>query len=248
VGLNVLATLKQLDTNLGELSVQLAFDPNLTLAGPDGLRVGVLVQVNDSTGNDRLTFFRGSTMQPRVAVISLTGSRALRYPFDRYRAPLVVQAQDAETGAAIPVALSVVAALPDFTASATDERLIGSQVARVALVIDRQAGVVLWAVLFMILCWMLAFAVAALSYLVLVRTDAVPLWLWGFITGILFALPNLRNSLPGEPPFGSAVDWGAFYWAVLIIALCLLAMVVAEGVDIRRRTARSARGSPHEEG
>jgi hypothetical protein len=234
-GLDVLATVRQMDTSGGELLVQLAFTPNLALTRPEGLRSTVVVQVNDIAGNGTLTFFEGSTMQPRTVKLGLSGSRAQRYPFDTYRSTLSVRATSLDSSTSIPVAVDVVAALGDFTVGATNERVEGSTQARIAMTIERQAGVVLWAVLFMALCWALAIAVASLSYLVLVRTDQVPFWLWGFITGILFALPNIRNSLPGDPPFGSAVDWGALYWAVLVIALCLLGLVAAEAVDMSRR-------------
>jgi Domain of unknown function (DUF4436) len=234
-GLGVSATLKQLDTTQGQLLVQLTFAPNLALANGDGLRDTVEVQVNDNTGNGTLTFFRGSTMQPRTATLSITGSRVQQYPFDSYRALLNVSARFADSLTPIPVAMDVAAALADFTANASDQRDEGTPAARTVVNIDREKGVVLWALLFMILCWALAVSVASLAYLVLVRTDAVPFWMWGFIIGILFALPNLRTSLPGDPPFGSAVDWGAFYWAVLIVALSLIGLVIAEGVDMTRR-------------
>jgi hypothetical protein len=238
-GLRVSATMKQLDTTIGELFLQLTFSPNLALAGTDGLRDTIEVQVNDNTGNGTLTFFRGSVMQPRTITVSVTGSRVQQYPFDDYRASIIVSAVTADARTPIPVAMDVVAALSDFRATANDVREEGAPGARVVVAIERERGVVLWAVLFMILCWLLAGSVTVLTYLVLVRTDAVPFWLWGFIIGILFALPNLRNSLPGDPPFGSTVDWGAFYWSVLILALCLIALVVAESVDMSR-THRAA--------
>jgi len=241
-GLRVAATLKQLNTTQGELLVQLNFVPNLALANSDGLRDTVEVQVNDNTGNGTLTFFRGSTMQPRTATLSITGSRVQQYPFDSYRALLNVSARFADSRTPIPVAMDVAAALADFTANASDQRDEGAPAARIVVNIDRERGVVLWAVLFMILCWALAVSVASLTYLVLVRTDAVPFWMWGFIIGILFALPNLRTSLPGDPPFGSAVDWGAFYWAVLIVALSLIGIVIVEAVDMTRRQ-REGKGS-----
>lgn len=242
-GLRVSATMKQLNTTIGELLVQLTFSPNLALAGTDGLRDTIEVQVNDNSGNGTLVFFRGSSMQPRAVTVSVTGSRVQQYPFDDYRALINVNASFADSRTQIPVAMDVVAALSDFRATATDVREEGAPGARVVATIVRENGVVLWAVLFMILCWLLAGSVTVLTYLVLVRTDAVPFWLWGFIIGILFALPNLRNSLPGDPPFGSTVDWGAFYWSVLILALCLIALVVAESVDMSR-THRAASRKP----
>jgi hypothetical protein len=234
-GLRVAATLKQLDTTQGDLLIQLNFLPNLALSGSNGLSDSVEIQVNDSQGNGVITFLKGATMQPRPITVSITGSRVQQYPFDSYRALLNVTAVFSESRTAIPVAMEVAGALADFEATASDQREEGSAAARIVTYIDRENGVVLWAVLFMALCWALAVSVASLAYLVLVRTDAVPSWLWPFIIGTLFALPNLRDSLPGDPPYGSAVDWGAFYWAVLIVAFALISLVIAEGVGMTRR-------------
>ena len=45
------------------------------------------------------------------------------------------------------------------------------------------------------------------------------------VVGVLFALPPLRASLPGSPPPGGLVDFVAFYWAVAVVGLTLLALV-----------------------
>ena len=50
---------------------------------------------------------------------------------------------------------------------------------------------------------------------------------------MLFALPQLRNGLPGSPPFGSIIDWAAYYWALGLVGVSLLALILAGNVAIR---------------
>ncbi|WP_223244548.1 DUF4436 family protein [Streptomyces sp. CBMA156] len=47
----------------------------------------------------------------------------------------------------------------------------------------------------------------------------------------LFALVGLRNAAPGSPPIGSLLDYAAFFWAELLVAVGLT-MVVVRGARI----------------
>eukprot|EP00128_Syssomonas_multiformis_P004917 Colp12_sorted_trinity150504_noHs@12202 len=44
----------------------------------------------------------------------------------------------------------------------------------------------------------------------------------GMYGGMIFALPNLRNSMPQVPPIGGIVDFSAFFWAEASSMICLL--------------------------
>ena len=42
--------------------------------------------------------------------------------------------------------------------------------------------------------------------------------------GILFALPNIRNTMPGAPPLGVVLDFAAYFWCLTIAAGHFLAV------------------------
>ncbi len=45
--------------------------------------------------------------------------------------------------------------------------------------------------------------------------------------GILFALPNIRNQLPGAPPVGAIIDFASYFWCLIIAIahfLCISVM------------------------
>jgi len=46
----------------------------------------------------------------------------------------------------------------------------------------------------------------------------------GLFSGLIFALPSFRNSMPLAPPFGSLSDWISFFWAegFAVLGLCIL--------------------------
>jgi len=63
-----------------------------------------------------------------------------------------------------------------------------------------------------------------------------------FFSGLIFALPSFRNSMPLAPPFGVSVDWIAFFWAEAMAVVGLIicgvkyvkdqqAAVKASGID-----------------
>ncbi|GIW05989.1 MAG: hypothetical protein KatS3mg060_0794 [Dehalococcoidia bacterium] len=52
---------------------------------------------------------------------------------------------------------------------------------------------------------------------------------------MLFAFPALRSAVPGAPPIGAAIDYFAFFWAEMIVAVSLITLLV---VYIRRPLPR----------
>jgi hypothetical protein len=50
------------------------------------------------------------------------------------------------------------------------------------------------------------------------KLDAAPAV--GLSASLLFALPGIRNAMPGNVPIGSVFDFGSYYWALLIAVFC----------------------------
>lgn len=62
-----------------------------------------------------------------------------------------------------------------------------------------------------------------LSVVIRGRKAELPMFAW-FAT-LLFALPTLRNSLPGTPTVGTYFDYLVFFWALALVAVCLVGVV-----------------------
>jgi hypothetical protein len=67
-----------------------------------------------------------------------------------------------------------------------------------------------------------ALAIGVLTFTDVRRAEAT---LIGALAAITFALPVLRNALPGSPPLGVAADMWVFLWTELAAVLALALLV-----------------------
>ena len=223
--LEVRAVLRNLNADLGEVTLRLQFQPVGTLAGSSGLATPVKIVVLGATEGGAISLTADAPPPLTQLTLPLVGSRVTRYPLDRYETKLVMAA---ETDAGVPVPLSVriAANLNDFSTRAElDRPTIRSNSFGARFSFRRNAATLVWSGILIMIFWLVAAGGAMLTWMVIVDNQPIPIWVWAFLTGILFALPPLRVGLPGAPPFGSLVDWLAFYWAVVVVAASLVALM-----------------------
>lgn len=224
-GIAVRAVVRGIDPVQGEMSVRLAFAPLGTYAGADGLTEPVRVLVFRTTGSGLLEFSAGQPMQPVDVALALDGSRVTRYPLDRYDADLAVVALD-EDGDAVPASLEVFANVGDFDLSARRPTLREPTDARLEIHAERGWSTLSWVLILTVVFWLLGLGAASITWLVVVASKAVPVWSWGYLAGMLFALPGLRATLPGNPRLGALVDWAAFYWSITLVVLSMTTLLI----------------------
>ncbi|MDE3089868.1 MAG: DUF4436 family protein [Chloroflexota bacterium] len=93
------------------------------------------------------------------------------------------------------------------------------------VLIQRSGTVIAFAVFIMALKWLLALSALFVALSVAVRGRKVELAMFSWLAALLFALPPLRNAMPGVPPLGSFNDFASFFWAEGIVALSLIIIV-----------------------
>jgi hypothetical protein len=71
----------------------------------------------------------------------------------------------------------------------------------------------------------LTISVLLLTLSVVLRGRKVELAMFSFTAALLFAFATVRNAQPGTPPIGTYSDFISFFWAEVIIALCLVVLV-----------------------
>lgn len=221
-------TVVAIDPQLGEARLRLVpvvLDPDRAEAGL--VTSGFRILVNDAQGEGVHTFAPGQPVQAIEFAVALTGSSVYRYPFDRYEASLVVLAADGTGTGGDPLVteLAVTSSVIAFDVSAAPvPRDVCPFGTCATLDAARPATTVGYTVWFMVLAWGLALAGLAVLYQITRHGVELPLWVFGYLVGVLFALPPLRASLPGSPPPGGVVDFVAFYWAVAVVGLTLLGL------------------------
>jgi hypothetical protein len=229
--LRLAMTLTSVDVQAGELTIRVVPTP----LGQDSIRDGLLTRgfrlyVNDISGEGTHTFSAGDPLHSIDLRVALTGGSAFEYPFDDYTATaLVIAADEASSSEGTPLTVesTTTSSLVSHSVTASHEEdceAIGATC--LALEVGRPVSTIGYGIWFIVLVWSLALAGVGVLYTVVRRGVELPLWAFGYLVGVLFALPPLRSSLPGTPPVGGFVDFVAYYWAVAVVSLTLIIFIV----------------------
>lgn len=229
-GVEVATTVLGVNAAAGELRARLVLRPAADLLQDGRLTVPLTLQVNDARGQSTWDYAEGQPPGPVEVVLALTDGNVAQYPFDTYRAGLVLAVLDASGSdpTTLPVAIGASTAVSDFTIQATPPPSTGdipANIAALELDVSRRTNAIVYAVAMMLLMWGLAITGVLIAWTVVIGRVDVPLWAYGYFVGVLFALPPLRDSLPGRPPPGVLIDYVAFYWSVGIVGVSLLLLV-----------------------
>ncbi len=216
----------------GEMQARVAIElsDDLLQEGTEKLDRPVSVTVNGSQGTTRI-FQAGETTAPFEVSLPLTEGNTSRYPFDSYKgsALIVVTADPEGIQKASPSIIEARSIVSDFDLSGspvTEVTDAGSPFTSVTLSATRPATTTVYAVWLMILMWGLAVTGLLLVWAVVIWMVDLPFWAVGYLVGVLFALPPLRDSLPGRPPPGTIFDYGSFYWSITLIGVNLILVLV----------------------
>lgn len=148
------------------------------------------------------------------------------YPLDRYMSSMTLAASErAQDGTDHPLPIHVTAwegvlgfdvKAKSISSQQSDELQLQFAVARTGAVSFFGAAMY-GAMLVTMLC---ALTIGSLVFVGIRRIEVA---LIGALGAMIFALPALRNALPGAPPLGIRADTFIFFWAELgvVIALCL---------------------------
>jgi hypothetical protein len=148
------------------------------------------------------------------------------YPLDRYVSLMTLAASErAQDGneKSLPIHVTAWEGVLGFDVKAKSVSSQRSEELQLQFDVSRTGGVAFFgvaiygAMLVMMLCALI------IGSLVFVGIRRIEVTLIGALGAMIFALPALRNALPGAPPLGVRADIFIFFWAELgaVIALCL---------------------------
>jgi Domain of unknown function (DUF4436) len=158
--------------------------------------------------------------------IDLTGGNVANYPFDTYHADVSVQffanalppAADAK---ALPVEVSIWQAVLGFHLETAEQSGSNASEVRLRFNIRRSGGFSLFALAAygaMVVLGCSALTIGILAFIGVRRPDAPFV---GALGAIVFALPTLRNALPGAPPIGVSADVLVFLWTEIAAVIAV---------------------------
>jgi Domain of unknown function (DUF4436) len=175
---------------------------------------------------------------PETIRVSLAEGSIVAYPFDRYRFAVRVQAfggggTASETAAPIAEEVTVWEGVLGYRLRAlqSPESTLGD--IRLRFELRRATAHVFFALAAYGAMVVLACSALTISFLIFVGYRRPEATFIGALAALVFALPALRNAIPGAPPLGVRADLMVFLWvelaAVLSIALTVLSWARKEG-------------------
>jgi hypothetical protein len=225
--INVSGRIVTADPVKGDIMVRLEFAPHGNLASPDGtLARDVELYVASANGKNVHEFKKGKRMNPVEAVVEIYEGEPMDYPFDEHHAELNFAFAAPRGSEAIPVAVDMRGSVAGLRLDTDYAKENAPDHAVIDISLERASTAVFFSIFIMIAMWLLVIAVLFLVFRVFSGQRKIEISMFSFLGALLFAFPALRNSQPGTPPIGTLSDFIAFFWAEVIIALSLLAVVV----------------------
>ena len=125
----------------------------------------------------------------------------------------------------IPIGVDFVGSIPGFKIDAAKAKESTSDYVGIDMTISRASTTKFFSFFVMAMMWGLTLGVLFLTLSVVLRGRKVELAMFSFTAALLFAFAAVRNAQPGTPPIGTYSDFISFFWAEVIIALCLIILV-----------------------
>nr|WP_294521354.1 DUF4436 family protein [uncultured Rhodopila sp.] len=189
------------------------------------------VEIADGESDREILLRHGEPMASVSATINIRGGSIDAYPFDHYRAGLSI-AGYADPDSAQPVPLRVVVwdrlANWDIEMVKAEKPLMP---AGIDLKIDvrRPDQIRFFAVTLYIAMGLMGCMGIAIGVLLSLGVRRMDTTLAAVLSAMVFALPSMRNILPGAPPLGVRADSIVFLWAEVAVVIGLVLVVTAWG-------------------
>jgi Domain of unknown function (DUF4436) len=153
--------------------------------------------------------------------VDLNEGNVARYPLDVYVARLGIELLDAKSSLRLPARITVWEGVLGYSLHTTSHPGPDPDAVQLTTVISRSGAFALFALCAygaMLVLGCCALAIGVLTFADVRRGEAT---LIGALAAITFALPVLRNALPGSPPLGVTADMWVFLWTELAAVLAL---------------------------
>jgi hypothetical protein len=219
------------------LQVRLDF---ATKAEPGGLRhpgapaTDMLVEIGDGIDLQDVGLQAGQAGVTKTLQLYVRGALE-NYPLDRYYGTLLIRAvegKQADGGAAVPVRLTTWEEIPGWEVTTAKSDPVGSgdesgKDGGLSLNVraQRPAAQIFFAFVLFVAMILLAGSALTIGGLTFVGARKVEATLLGALGAMVFAVPALRNVLPGAPPLGVRADAFVFLWVQLAVILGLTLFV-----------------------
>jgi hypothetical protein len=162
----------------------------------------------------------GSTFE-----VDLNDGSVAHYPLDAYQARYGVQLLDGKSALRLPVRVTMWEGVLGYNLHTTNEPQADPQDVELTTAITRGGAFLLFGLCAYAAMIVLGCCAVVVGVLTFTDVRQAETGLIGSMAAIAFALPVLRNALPGSPPLGVQADMLVFLWAELAAVLALALVV-----------------------
>lgn len=225
--IDLTATILSVDPMRDTMTLRLTLVPIGTYTSDNGRSPSrdLRLLVNSVSGGTDRAFPKGKHLSPTEVTLDLLGNVS-DYPFDSYTSPLDLDLFEAAPERPVPIRVNFQSQLHGIDVTSSLDRSSADGDVTLNLSVTRSRATVGFA-LFMMAAMAAAAAVVVLMVGLIIaqkrRLDP-PFFAW--IGAMLFALPAIRNSLPGTPTVGTLSDFLVFFWALGLVIASLVALAV----------------------
>jgi len=194
------------------------------LFGRDGhLNDDLKLVVEGGDGPMTHLFHANAPITPFTFTVEIDSGDILSYPFDQYAAALDIAAFSGERHVRFTAVLETFPHGLKMTLSddASNPDDVGLQ-----LLISRSPMQILVAFLLVGSVAMVALSASAVAWFVTMRGHKLEFSMLIWTAALLFVVPSVRNSLPGQPPQGAFVDTLVFFWLQALVAMANIGLVI----------------------
>lgn len=125
----------------------------------------------------------------------------------------------------VPIAVDFYGSIPGMKIAAAKSEESTDDYVGIDMTISRSSTVIFFSLFISVLMWGAAIGVLLLVLSILLRGRKIEVGMFSFLSALLFAMIAVRNSQPGVPPIGTFSDFTSFFWAEVILALCLMTIL-----------------------
>ncbi len=157
--------------------------------------------------------------------VDLNEGSLTRYPLDSYVVRLGVQLLDGKSSTPLPARVTIWEGVLGYDLHTTREPGTDEDGVQLTTAIARSGAFALFALCAYGAMVVLGFCAVVVGVLTFIEVRPPETSLIGSLAAFAFALPVLRNALPGSPPLGIQADMWVFLWTELVTVLALALVV-----------------------
>lgn len=142
--------------------------------------------------------------------------------------PTDAEAKNDPDGSDDDVSISVdfFGSIPGYKIAAVKTKESDDDYVGIDLKVARASTVFFFSGFVMFLMWGATLAVLFLTLSVVLRGRKIEVGMFSFLAAAIFAMIAVRNAQPAVPPIGTYSDFISFFWAEVILVLCLLTIII----------------------